>query len=153
MLPALFQTLRLDDSPAGTSSTREGVVSQNSSKVRTWTYYRLRANTGTHRFCDVGNYWTSGLVSSTWSEARHKLAKLGLYLVYMALYDLNKWTQKIIGEVILTGYLMILKSYYIFLDVIMILWLCLIRKETLPFRASWQNIHGDITQGLEFSSR
>lgn len=26
---------------------------------------RLRANAGTHRFCDVGNYWTSSLASST----------------------------------------------------------------------------------------
>lgn len=45
----------------------------------------------------------------------------------MALFDPNKQKQKTIGEVILMGYLMVLKSYYIFLDVIMILWLYLIR--------------------------
>lgn len=37
----------------------------------------------------------------------------------MALFDPNKRKQKTIGEVILMGYLMVLKSYYIFLDVIM----------------------------------
>lgn len=48
----------------------------------------------------------------------------------MALFDPNIRKQKTIGEVILMGYLMVLKSYNIFLDVIMFMF----SKETLPFK-------------------